>query len=144
MNIIHGRQLNATATAGLNARQAAAVLWTAEGKTKEEVSMIMGVSVRQARRYIEDAMERLEAHNLPHLVTRAIDAGVLRVGAHLLLVAITLGSALQAATATADDGITWARTRTTRTRTRSTSGRHDGGISWDPETNVLIFPTEAP
>ena len=51
--------------------------WTAEGKTTKEIALILGLSDRTVRFYIENAMTKLRCHSKAQCVAKAIRIGAL-------------------------------------------------------------------
>ena len=151
-HVVHGKKLDAFVTAGLTLRESEALLWVAEGKTKEETGMIMGCSTRTARAHIEHAKDKLHAANLPHLVALAFDKGVLSA-AHVFMLAVAFLATLQSIPTMADDDhsqdLFRARTSRTarsgrRTRDRNDNFLQQGFIYWDEDAAELVFPSAEP
>lgn len=71
----------------LTPRQAEALLWTALGKTTEEVGTILGIAASTAKTHIDMTMAKLHANSKPQLVTNAFVGGYLRKASTCLLLA---------------------------------------------------------
>jgi DNA-binding CsgD family transcriptional regulator len=61
----------------LSERERECLFWVAEGKTTEEVALIVGVSANTANRYIAQAIAKLSAANRAKAVATAIRRGIL-------------------------------------------------------------------
>jgi DNA-binding CsgD family transcriptional regulator len=61
----------------LSERERECLFWVAEGKTTEEVALIVGVSANTANRYISQAIQKLAAANRAKAVATAIRRGIL-------------------------------------------------------------------
>jgi DNA-binding CsgD family transcriptional regulator len=61
----------------LSQRERDMLWWTAEGKTTKEIALILGLSDRTVRFYIENAMTKLRCHSKAQCVARAIRIGAL-------------------------------------------------------------------
>ena len=53
------------------------LLWTAEGKTAEEVASILGLSVFTVNRYVSVAVRKLNCVNKHHAAIRALRGGLI-------------------------------------------------------------------
>jgi len=61
----------------LSDRERECLFWVAEGKTTDEVALIVGVSTNTANRYIAQAIHKLAAANRAKAVATAIRRGIL-------------------------------------------------------------------
>jgi DNA-binding CsgD family transcriptional regulator len=61
----------------LSERERECLFWVAEGKTTDEVALIVGVSANTANRYIAQAIQKLSASNRAKAVATAIRRGIL-------------------------------------------------------------------
>ncbi len=61
----------------LSERERECLFWVAEGKTTEEVALIVGVSTNTANRYVAQAIQKLSAANRSKAVATAIRRGIL-------------------------------------------------------------------
>lgn len=61
----------------LSARERECLSWTAEGKTSEEIAIILELSVHTVNHYLTSAARKLNAVNRLHAVARAIRIGLL-------------------------------------------------------------------
>jgi DNA-binding CsgD family transcriptional regulator len=61
----------------LSERERECLFWVAEGKTTEEVALIVGVTANTANRYIAHAIQKLSAANRAKAVATAIRRGIL-------------------------------------------------------------------
>lgn len=61
----------------LSEREAECLKWAAAGKTAFETSMIVGISERTVRHYLEVSRRKLDAGNITHAVVKAINANLL-------------------------------------------------------------------
>ena len=61
----------------LSPREKECLLWTAEGKTAEDVAAILGLSVFTVNRHVSNAARKLNCLNKYHAVIRALRAGLL-------------------------------------------------------------------
>lgn len=59
-------------------RQIEALQWVAEGKSNEDIAVILGVSPETVKRQIDQARETLNALNRAHAVAKAIRAGLIQ------------------------------------------------------------------
>lgn len=66
-----------TETPRFSQREVEVIEWTAEGKTSSEIAMVLGVSEYMVNEHIVSAMQKLDALNRIHLVTRAIRMGII-------------------------------------------------------------------
>lgn len=71
-----GREFSAL-TDPLSARERECLLWVSEGKTTEEVAVILGVSANTVNRYILHATQKLSAANRTMAIAVAIRNGML-------------------------------------------------------------------
>lgn len=62
----------------LSARERECLSWTAEGKTSEEIAIILELSVHTVNHYLTSAARKLNAVNRLHAVARAIRIGLLK------------------------------------------------------------------
>lgn len=67
----------ATLENGLSPRERECLAWAAEGKTSEEIALILGVQASAANTAISVAMEKLHARNRVEAVASAIRTGIL-------------------------------------------------------------------
>jgi DNA-binding CsgD family transcriptional regulator len=69
----------AAAAAGnpLSERERECLFWVSEGKTTDEVSVILGVAANTVNSYITHAMQKLSASNRPMAVATAIRNGII-------------------------------------------------------------------
>lgn len=68
----------------LTERERDVLAWAAQGKTKWETSVIMGISERTVSFHIENAKRKLDASNLVMAVAIAIQTGALCVMLHAI------------------------------------------------------------
>lgn len=69
--------LAATATGSpLSERERECLFWVSEGKTTDEVSVILGVAYNTVNSYVTHAMQKLAAANRPMAVAAAIRSGI--------------------------------------------------------------------
>ena len=68
---------NTGPAAGLSIRERECLLWTAEGKTAEEVASILGLSVFTVNRHASNAAQKLGCANKHHAAIRALRAGLI-------------------------------------------------------------------
>lgn len=61
----------------LTRRQKQALEYCAEGKTEEEIALILGISKFTVHHYREEAREKLDAVNMVQAVAIAIRAGLI-------------------------------------------------------------------
>jgi DNA-binding CsgD family transcriptional regulator len=64
----------------LTARERECLLWTAEGKTSWETSIILGISERTVIFHLQNAGEKLQVSNRMQAVARAISLGLVNPG----------------------------------------------------------------
>lgn len=88
---IMGATLMATPECGLSDKMCEALLWIAEGKSNEEIGLILGVSTRAVKARARAIMDRLDAVNRTQLVAKAFVVGVLHGVPALLLAVIICG-----------------------------------------------------
>ncbi len=62
----------------LSARERECLTWTAEGKTSEEIAIILELSVHTVNHYLTSAARKLNAVNRLHAVARAMRLGLLK------------------------------------------------------------------
>lgn len=73
-----GRQLlGHQGTSALTQRERECLTWTAQGKTMEEIGMILDVSARAVKFHLDNARTNLAASTLPHAVAVAFRGGLL-------------------------------------------------------------------
>lgn len=70
----------------LTKREAQVLLWTAEGKTAWEAGQILGISEGTVRAHLVHALDKLDAVNKAHAVTRCFVSGIL-MAKHCFVVA---------------------------------------------------------
>lgn len=89
MHRLESFELMVLAAEPLTRREAEVLLWTAEGKTAWESAQILGVAEGTVRIHLARILEKLNASNKPHAVTRAFLAGIIgrKLAALLLLFA---------------------------------------------------------
>jgi LuxR family quorum sensing-dependent transcriptional regulator len=63
----------------LTPRERECLHWAAQGKTFQEISMILGISFGVVRQHLDKARLRLDAVNLTHAVAIAVAAGLVEV-----------------------------------------------------------------
>ena len=61
----------------LSVRERECLLWTAEGKTAEEVASVLGLSVFTVNRHVSVATRKLKCTNKHHAAIRALRAGLI-------------------------------------------------------------------
>jgi LuxR family transcriptional regulator, quorum-sensing system regulator CviR len=66
-------------TARLTKREQEALKWLAYGKTTWETSVIMGISERTVRFYVESIMHKLDADNRSHAIAIALELGLVEL-----------------------------------------------------------------
>ena len=66
-----------TSTTRTTAREAEALLWTAEGKTSHDIALILGVSERTVVFHLQNVARKLNVSNRTHAVARAISLGLI-------------------------------------------------------------------
>jgi len=71
------RKMVPEASVRLSARETAVIRWTAEGKTTQEISEIMGLSVRTVTFHIGNVVKKLNASNKTAAAVRAAVLGLL-------------------------------------------------------------------
>lgn len=64
--------------ASLTKRQVEVLHLLAQGKKGSKIAVQLGISVCTVRIHIRNAMEKLDADNIPHAVARAYAEGILR------------------------------------------------------------------
>lgn len=85
---ICGPTLRATPAGLLTLKQLWVALWTGEGKTNEEIAIILGISPRTVKAHVLACCDRLGANGKTHMVARAFVSGVLHSAALIVLVMI--------------------------------------------------------
>lgn len=73
---VPGMLAAAAASNPLSERERECLFWVSEGKTTEEVSVILGVAANTVNSYITHAMQKLSASNRPMAVATAIRSGI--------------------------------------------------------------------
>lgn len=68
---------SATAQAPLSERERECLNWVSEGKTTEEVAMIVGVSANTVTTYVTHAIHKLSASNRAMAIATAIRSGII-------------------------------------------------------------------
>lgn len=68
----------------LTERQSEVLLWTALGKTTEEVALILGVAFSTAKSHIDMVAAKLHAHNKAHMIAKAFALGHLRTATQVM------------------------------------------------------------
>jgi len=61
----------------LSRRELQCLTWASEGKTAAETAIILGISDRTTRFYIESARNKLDAVNITQAVTKALRNGII-------------------------------------------------------------------
>lgn len=78
---LHNERLNelipADTNLGLTRREKQCLIWASQGKTAFETSVILGITERTARFYIESARKKLDAVNITQAVSIALQQGLL-------------------------------------------------------------------
>ena len=69
--------VTATQIRQLSQRERDMLWWTAEGKTTKEIALILGLSDRTVRFYIENAMTKLRCHSKAQMIAKAMRLGLL-------------------------------------------------------------------
>jgi DNA-binding CsgD family transcriptional regulator len=64
----------------LSAREKDCLYWSAQGKTAAEIADILGLKTETVRKYIKNAMKRLNARSKTQAVVKAIEYGLLDLG----------------------------------------------------------------
>lgn len=84
-HFVHQRAVNATGSAGesldlhsITPREREALFWAAEGKTINDIAIIMRISPETAKAHLDSARYRLGALSRTHAVTKALRAGLIR------------------------------------------------------------------
>ena len=72
-----GRLRRADIPESLSMCELECLLWTAEGKTAEEVASILGISVFTVNRYVSVGVRKLNCVNKHHAAIRALRAGLI-------------------------------------------------------------------
>ena len=67
--------MTATQIRQLSQRERDMLWWTAEGKTTKEIALILGLSDRTVRFYIENAMTKLRCHSKAQMIPRRCALG---------------------------------------------------------------------
>jgi DNA-binding CsgD family transcriptional regulator len=63
----------------LSAREKDCLYWSAQGKTANEIADILGLKTETIRKYIKNAMKRLNARSKTQAVVKAMEFGVLDI-----------------------------------------------------------------
>lgn len=63
----------------LSARERECLLWSAKGKTVEDIGAIIGISVETVRVYMKRVIAKLDAANKTHAVAKAIHLGLVTI-----------------------------------------------------------------
>lgn len=74
---VPGMLAAAAANNPLSERERECLFWVSEGKTTDEVSVILGVAANTVNSYITHAMQKLSASNRPMAVATAIRGGII-------------------------------------------------------------------
>ena len=61
----------------LSKREQDVLHWLTQGKSGQETSMILGISLCTVRVHIRNMLKKLDASNIPHAVARAFQKGIL-------------------------------------------------------------------
>mgnify|MGYP003391181475 CR=1 FL=1 len=61
----------------LTERELECLKWSAEGKTYEDIGMLLGISTRTVRFFLENARHKLGSHNTTHAVAAAMLHGLI-------------------------------------------------------------------
>lgn len=67
----------------LTPRERECLAWSAEGKTSEEIAMILSLSTHTVNHYLVGATKKLDAANRMHAITIAIRTGILNIDGNL-------------------------------------------------------------
>ncbi|TCD16733.1 LuxR family transcriptional regulator [Oricola cellulosilytica] len=67
----------------LTPREKECLAWSAEGKTSEEIAMILSLSAHTVNHYLVGATKKLDAANRMHAITIAIRTGILNIDGNL-------------------------------------------------------------
>ena len=62
----------------LTPREVEVMLWTARGKTYNEISTVLGISENTVKSHIENVRNKLNATNKTHMIAVAIQLGLVR------------------------------------------------------------------
>lgn len=92
---ILGPTLRATSAGLLTLKQTEVTLWSGEGKTNDEIAIIIGISPRTVKAHLLACCDRLGANSKAHLIAKAFVSGVLH-GLAMLCLALLLGGAGEA------------------------------------------------
>ena len=64
-------------TKSLTLREAEVMTWTAHGKTRSEISIILSISKETVKNYIENACHKLDAVNKTQAAAMAVALGII-------------------------------------------------------------------
>lgn len=64
-------------TISITKRESSCLHWIAEGKTTEEIALILGISPNTVNHYVSNAGNKLNASNRTHTVTKAMRMGLI-------------------------------------------------------------------
>ena len=79
----HSQQNRQLATSILSQREVQCLSWTAQGKTSDEISTILGLSAHTVREYLKGAIKKMNAKNKTMAVAKAINSNLIDIQ-HLL------------------------------------------------------------
>lgn len=77
LSTMHATLTAATMRDPLSDRERECLYWVSEGKTTEEVALILGVSANTINAYVASAMQKLSASNRPMAIATAIRSGII-------------------------------------------------------------------
>lgn len=80
--VLEAQPRRVTGTSGaraLSKREQDVLYWLAQGKSGQETSIILGISLCTVRVHIRNMLKKLDASNIPHAVTRAYQRGILSI-----------------------------------------------------------------
>lgn len=77
LSSMHATLSAATVRDPLSERERECLSWVSEGKTTEEVALILGVSANTINAYVASAMQKLSASNRPMAIATAIRSGII-------------------------------------------------------------------
>jgi len=80
IDVLHWREEGRkNATVKLRAREKDCLYWSAQGKTAAETAAILGLQTETIRKYIKNAMKRMNVRSQPQAVVKAIELGLLNI-----------------------------------------------------------------
>jgi DNA-binding CsgD family transcriptional regulator len=77
LSSMHAMLAAATVRDPLSDRERECLSWVSEGKTTEEVALILGVSANTINAYVASAIQKLSASNRPMAIATAIRSGII-------------------------------------------------------------------